>query len=225
MTRRARSEAAFLDVPEGDVRVSVRLDGEVGGAPLILFGHGAGAGIDHPLIVAIADTLVAEGLAVLRYQFPFMERQGGRGFGRDAPALATATVAAAAAFATTRAAGRPLFAGGHSYGGRMTTLAAAEGRLGGVAGLVLMSFPLHAAGRQPPTVAACERAAHLPEIDVPMLFLSGERDAMARSPRLEEVVHGCRAATLTRIEGADHGWKTARRRWPDGPFGAVAAEV
>jgi predicted alpha/beta-hydrolase family hydrolase len=220
MTRHSRSDKEFLEVPEAHMRVSVRFDGAIGQTPLIVFGHGAGAGIDHALLEGIALALVDEGLSVLRYQFPFMERRGGSGFGRDAPAVALATVAAAAELGVTRAAGMPVFVGGHSYGGRMTTLAAAAGRLSKVAGLVLLSFPLHGAKRP-----ARDRGLHLPQIDLPMLFVSGARDAMAEAPLLEEIVGACPMATCVRIDGADHGWKAARRRWPAGPLGAVAREV
>lgn len=196
------------------------MDGPVGEAPLLVFGHGAGAGIDHPSTQAIAAALVARGLAVLRYQFPFMERQGGSGFGRDALPVAVATVAAAVSRGREIAGTAPVLAGGHSYGGRMTTHAAAEGALGELAGLVLLSFPLHGA-RKPAT----ERAAHLPEIAAPMLFVSGERDAMAEAPLLEDCVAALGDARLERIPGADHGWKAPKRVWPEGPLPAVADVV
>ena len=206
-------EAAGLDV-------SLRLDGDVGRAPLLVFGHGAGAGIDHPSTAGIAAALAERGVAVLRYQFPFMEKQGGVGFGRDALPVAVATVAAAVARGRALAGGAPLFAGGHSYGGRMTTHAAAEGGLDDAAGLVLLSFPLHGAKKP-----SAERAAHLPEVAVPMLFASGARDAMAEAPLLEDCVAALGDADLVRVPGADHGWKAAKKLWPDGPLPAVADAV
>lgn len=209
-----------IEVPEAGLTVSARLDGPVGKGPLLALGHGAGAGMDHPVLGAFADAFAARGIATLRYQFPFMERKGGRGFGRDAPAVAGGTVAAAVAEAHRHAAGRPVLAGGHSYGGRMTTLAAAEGRLGGVAALVLLAFPLHGAGRP-----ATDRAAHLADLPLPMLFVSGDRDAMAAPGLLEQAVSAAADARVVRVPGADHGWKAPKRRWPEGPFEAVGAAV
>jgi predicted alpha/beta-hydrolase family hydrolase len=215
-------EALRIVVPEADLDVSARLDRPVGPAarrsdappgedaavPLLVFGHGAGAGIDHPLIEGLAAAFVAAGIAVLRYQFPFMERRGGGGFGRDPLPVAVATVAAATACARSRCEGASLFAGGHSYGARMTTHAAAAERLHGVRGCVLLSFPLHA-----PRKPSMDRGAHLDAVGLPLLFLSGSRDAMAEAPLLEALVARCGAAQLLRIEGADHGWKAPRRRW------------
>lgn len=209
-----------IEVPEAHLAVSARLGGPVGEGPLLAFGHGAGAGMDHPVLAALADAFAARGIATLRYQFPFMERKGGRGFGRDAPAVAVGTVAAAVAEARRQAAGHPVLAGGHSYGGRMTTHAAAEGRLGGVAALVLLAFPLHGAGRP-----AKDRAMHLAALRLPMLFVSGDRDAMAAPGLLEEAVPEAADACVVRIPGADHGWRVPKRRWPEGPFEAVAAAV
>ncbi|MDZ7827502.1 MAG: alpha/beta family hydrolase [Gammaproteobacteria bacterium] len=214
------SRTALLPVPEADTSVSVRFDGPLGEAPLLVFGHGAGAGIDHPLLEGFAAAFAASGLAVLRFQFPFMERRGGRGFGRDPLPVAIATVRAAVAEGRRHCADRPLFAGGHSYGGRMCSHAAVEEGLPGVSGLVLLSFPLHGAKR-PDT----QRAAHLAQVGLPMCFVSGERDAMARAPLLEEIVASLPAASLMRIPGADHGWNAPKRIWPDGPQQEVARVV
>ncbi len=213
-------DAAVLTIPEAGLDVSIRLDGPVGDAPLLVFGHGAGAGIDHATTAGIAAALAERGFAVLRYQFPFMERQGGAGFGRDPLPVALATVAAAVAHGRSLAGSAPVFAGGHSYGGRMTTHAAAEGRLDGLSGLLLLSFPLHGA-RKPGT----ERAAHLAAVKQPMLFVSGERDAMAAAPLLEDCLAALPDAQLVRIPGADHGWKAPKRLWPEGPLPPVADAV
>jgi hypothetical protein len=129
-------------------------------------------------------------------------------------------VAAAVAEAHRHAAGHPVVAGGHSYGGRMTTHAASEGRVDGVAALVLLAFPLHGAGRP-----ARDRASHLAALPLPMLFVSGERDAMAAPGLLEEALSAAADARVVRIPGADHGWKAPKRRWPEGPFEAVAAAM
>ena len=211
---------ATLPVPEAGTEVSTRFDGPIGEAPLLVFGHGAGAGVDHPLMDGFAAASTGCGLAVLRFQFPFMERRGGRGFGRDPLPVASATVRAAVAEGRRHAGDRPLFAGGHSYGGRMCSHAAVDGGLPGIERLVLLSFPLHGAKR-PDT----QRAAHLAQVGLPMCFVSGERDAMATAPLLEEVVAALPATSLTRIPGADHGWKAPKRIWPDGPQQEVARVV
>ena len=209
-----------LQVEGVELPLSTRLDGDVGRGPLLVLGHGAGAGIDHPTMKSLSAAFVAAGLTVLRYQFPFMERQGGKGFGRDAPAIACATVRAACARGVELAGGRPVLAGGHSYGGRMTTLTASAKPIAGVDGIVCLSFPLHAAKKP-----SSERAEHLASVEAPLLFVSGARDALADGPLLEEVVAALPAARLERIGGADHGWKAPRRCWPEGPFHEIAARV
>jgi predicted alpha/beta-hydrolase family hydrolase len=208
-----------LPVEEAGIDVSVRLDGPVGRAPMLVLGHGAGAGIDAPLMAALATALADRDIAVLRYQFPFMERRGGRGFGRDRLEVAVATVSAAVRLGHSHSGGHALFAGGHSYGGRMSTHAAA-GLGQALAGLVLFSFPLHAAGK--PDAA---RAAHLSALTLPLLFLSGDRDVMAEAPWLEQAVAGCAAGRLQRIPGADHGWKAPKGLWPQGVVPALADAV
>lgn len=164
-----------------------------------VFGHGAGAGMAHPFMAAFADGLAARGIATLRYQFPFMEQGSKR---PDAPKLAHATVRAAVAEAATRLAGLPLFAGGKSFGGRMSSQAQALAPLPGVRGLVFVGFPLHPAGQ--PSDA---RAAHLFEVELPMLFLQGTRDALAAPDLLRPLVQrlGVRA-TLALFDDADHAF-------------------
>jgi len=220
----APSETLRITVPAADMDVAAVIDGDPSSMPLLVFGHGAGAGIEHLGQQALAGALVTAGIATLRYHFPFMERLVAKGatrfFGRDSLPVAVATVRAAVAVGAARAE-RGLFAGGHSYGGRMTTHAAAEaGGLPGVGGLVLLSFPLHGAGK-PET----ERARHLPAIERPMLFVSGDRDALAQTPWLEDCIDALPEARLVRVAGADHGWRTARRAWPEGPFAAMAGHV
>ena len=131
--------------------------------------HGAGAGMSHPFIAAIANGLVARGMATLRYQFPYMEQGAKR---PDVPKLAQATVRAAVAEAATLVPELGLVTGGKSFGGRMTSLAQAASPLPGVRGLVFLGFPLHPPGRP-----SDERAKHLFEVKIPMLFLQGNRDA------------------------------------------------
>lgn len=151
-----------------------------GDGPCLVLAHGAGAGMTHPAMTAVADGLARRGIATLRYQFPFMERGSKR---PDSPALAQATVRAAVDAARELAAGRALFAGGRSFGGRMTSGAEAASALPGLAGLVFFAFPLHPAGRP-----GRERAAHLAAIRRPMLFLQGTRDALADLALLQATV-------------------------------------
>ncbi|CAN7405460.1 hypothetical protein LJR219_002543 [Phenylobacterium sp. LjRoot219] len=170
--------------------------------------HGAGVGMAHRAMAALDDGLAEHGVATLRYQFPYMEQGRKR---VDSPALAQATVRAAVAVAREQAAGLPLFAGGRSFGGRMTSQAQAQAALEGVRGLVFFAFPLHLAGKP-----AIERAAHLAEVAVPMLFVQGTRDALADLGLLEGVIAELGArATLQRVADADHSFhvpaKTGRK--------------
>jgi predicted alpha/beta-hydrolase family hydrolase len=166
--------------------------------------HGAGAGMTHRSMAAIADGLAERGVATLRYQFPYMERGGKR---VDPPAVAQAAVRAAAAQALRLADGAPLFAGGRSFGGRMTSEAQAKAPLEEVRGLVFFAFPLHPAGK--PSVA---RAAHLQSVQVPMLFLQGAKDALAELQLLRQTVEGLgELAELTLAQDADHAFHVPAR--------------
>ncbi|MEO8859367.1 MAG: alpha/beta family hydrolase [Burkholderiaceae bacterium] len=163
-----------------------------------VFAHGAGAGMHHRFKEAVAAGLAARGVATLRYQFPSMEAGSRR---PDSPAVAHAAVRAAVAKALALT-GLPVFAGGRSFGGRMTSQAQEQAPMDGVRGLVFMGFPLHPAGK--PSSA---RAAHLAHVKVPMLFVQGTRDKLAELPRIEKVVGDLGArATLLRIAHADHGF-------------------
>ena len=165
---------------------------------LFVFAHGAGVGMNHPSMERGARGLAERGIATLRYQFPYMENGGGR---PDPPQLAQATVRAAVAGATDLAPDLPLFAGGRSYGGRMTSQAQATAPLPRVRGLAVLGFPLHPAGK-----AGIERADHLKQVQVPMLFVSGSRDALAELVLLKPMVDGLGGqATLHVVDGADHG--------------------
>jgi uncharacterized protein len=166
--------------------------------------HGAGAGMSHPSLQATARGLAERGIATLRYQFPYMEQGGKR---PDPPKLAQASVRAAVAEAASFVPGLPLIAGGRSFGGRMTSQAQAEEPLPGVHGLAFLAFPLHAAGRP-----SDERAAHLFDVKIPMLFLQGTRDALAELELLEPLIKrlGSRA-TLKLFADADHGFHVPAR--------------
>ena len=170
----------------------------------LVLAHGAGAGMQHPFMASVADGLSARRIATLRYQFPFMEQESRR---PDRPALAEATVRAAVASAADAATGLPLFAGGKSFGGRMTSRAQAAAALPGVRGLIFFGFPLH-----PAKAPSTERATHLAEIKIPMLFLQGTRDALADFELLKTVVEPLGpSATLAAIDGADHAFHVPAR--------------
>jgi uncharacterized protein len=166
--------------------------------------HGAGAGMAHPFMQAVAEGLGQRGIATLRYQFPYMERRSRR---PDPPRLAHATVRAAVAMAAQRVPALPLVAGGKSFGGRMTSQAQAASPLPGVRGLVFLGFPLHPAGRP-----SDERAEHLADVQVPMLFLQGTRDELAEMRLLHPVIErlGTRA-TLRVLQDADHSFHVPAR--------------
>lgn len=164
-----------------------------------VFAHGAGAGMAHASMATIAAGLGERGIATLRYQFPYMENASKR---PDSPAVAHVAVRAAVAEAARCCAGLPLIAGGKSFGGRMTSQAQAIAALPGVRGLAFLGFPLHPAGKP-----SSDRAEHLAEIDIPMLFLQGTRDALAEWNLLESVVARLgKPATLHGVREADHSF-------------------
>ena len=178
---------------------------------LYVLAHGAGAGMRHPFMESIAQGLATRGIGTLRYQFPYMEHGRRR---IDPEPIVLETVRAAVEAGREAAGGRPLLAGGKSFGGRMTSRAAAgpalragTAPLAGVAGLVFLGFPLHPAGQ--PGVS---RADHLAKVDLPMLFLQGTRDTLADLALLEPIVRklGDRA-TLRVIEHADHSFHVQKR--------------
>ena len=167
---------------------------------LYVFAHGAGAGMTHKAMESNAEGLSERGIATLRYQFPYMEKGSRR---VDPPRIAHASVRAAVAKASELAPDLPLFAGGRSFGGRMTSQAQAAEPLPGVRGLAFVGFPLHPAGKR-----GIERAEHLAKVQLPMLFVSGERDALAEMDLLEPVIAGLgNRATLRVIADADHSLK------------------
>jgi predicted alpha/beta-hydrolase family hydrolase len=166
--------------------------------------HGAGAGMAHPFMTAIADGLAERGVASLRYQFLYMELGSKR---PDTPKVAHAAVRAAVEEAARRLPELPLFAGGKSFGGRMTSQAQAGSPLPGVRGLVFLGFPLHPAGKP-----SNERAKHLSDVNLPMLFLQGTRDDLAELSLLEPVCHELGArATLKLFTDADHSFHVPAR--------------
>jgi predicted alpha/beta-hydrolase family hydrolase len=187
---------------------------------LYILAHGAGAGMRHPFLGRMAETLALQGVATLRYQFPYMERKARR---PDLPAVATATVRAAVALAHRLAPELPLIAGGKSFGGRMTSTAQAAEPLPGVRGLAFLGFPLH-----PPGKPAVTRGEHLDAVRVPMLFLQGDRDEFAEPLLLRQVLRNLGArATLHLVNGGDHSFSVPKKsgRSADDVFAELATAV
>jgi len=166
---------------------------------LFVLAHGAGAGMRHRFMEQVAVKLATVNVATLRYQFPYMEKRTKR---PDSEAVLTDTVRAAVVAAKKAAGELPLFAGGKSMGGRMTSLAAAKAPIDGVHGLIFFGFPLHAAGRP-----GAERGAHLMDVKIPMLFLRGSRDALAELKLLKPLCAKLgKRAELFVVEGGDHSF-------------------
>ena len=179
--------------------VSALLEKPAGARALLVLAHGAGAGMKHAFLQSVAEGFAKRSIATLRYQFPYMEEGSKR---PDAPKVAQETVRAAVGAADGLAGGLPLFAGGKSFGGRMTSQAQAAEPLPGVRGLVFFGFPLHPTGRP-----GQERAQHLFEVKVPMLFLQGTRDALADLALLRPIVERLGpAAALEIFDEADHSF-------------------
>ena len=189
---------------EGSGEVSALLNEPTSARWILVLGHGAGAGMSHPFLENLSNQLGDVGFASLRYQFPYMES---RRRVPDSPRVLTATVAAAVRKASELAPGLPLFAGGKSMGGRMTSQAAAEGLLEGATALVFFGFPLH-----PPNRPGTTRADHLAKVRLPMLFLQGTHDAFADLELLRPIIAklGSRA-TLHLFEDADHSFHVPKK--------------
>lgn len=168
-----------------------------------LFGHGAGAGMRHAFMESFAASLMQRNIATLRYQFPYVEAGSKR---PDSRKVLLQTVRSAVAVANDRLPDVPLFAGGKSMGGRMTSLAASEERLPKVRGIIFVGFPLHPARK-----VSTERSDHLPAIDLPLLFLQGTRDALADLQKITEVCSALPRASLHIVQDADHSFKVLKR--------------
>jgi hypothetical protein len=167
----------------------------------LVLAHGAGAGMTHTSMQAIADAFAERRIATLRFNFPFIDAGRSR---VDPPAVATACIAAAFAAAAERTS-LPIWLGGHSFGGRMASHAVLDAPLE-PRGLIFCAFPLH-----PPGKPATLRAQHLSSVRTPMLFLSGTRDKLAESSLLEPTVRGLSNAELHFLETADHGYRVLKR--------------
>ncbi len=193
-----------IAVSESGDEVSGLLEHPTDADCLLVFAHGAGADMNHAFMEATSQSLKALHIATLRYQFPYMEQ------GRRSPSprrVLLATVRAAVAEAVSQAPDLPLLAGGKSMGGRMTSLAASEAPLPRVEALVFFGFPLHPAGKP-----STDRADHLADVPLPMLFLQGTRDKLADLELLERVHKPLRSRThLHIVEGADHSFHVLKR--------------
>jgi uncharacterized protein len=197
------AESFRLETPKGEVSAAWHDAGKRASA--VVVAHGAGAGMDHPFMKGFCEELAGAGVSALRFNFPYMEA-GRRSPG--SPKDATAAVVAAVDAATTRTGGRPVFAGGKSYGGRMASMAAADGMP--AAGLVFLGYPLHAPGRsdQP-------RDEHLYTLKIPMLFLQGTKDPFADPDVLAGVLRKLgKRATYVPFDGAGHSFERSRKDKP-----------
>ncbi|MFC0776245.1 alpha/beta hydrolase family protein [Terrimonas alba] len=170
---------------------------------IITLAHGAGAGMNHSFMVTLAQLLSEQGIATLRFNFPFAENKKGR---PDIPAVAHATIASAIANAQKLFPELPLFAAGKSFGGRMTSQYLSAHPDAAVKGIIFYGFPLH-----PPGKPSTERAEHLKEIKTPMLFLQGTKDELAAWDLIEPVCKSLKFAELVKIEGANHAFKAGKQ--------------
>lgn len=195
-------ELKFLATPEKG-EVSALLMRPENASHVLVLGHGASTNMRHKTLQTIAENLAEQGIATFRYNFPYSEN----GTYRDSTATCVATIRSAVAAAHDAAPDLPILAGGHSFGGRMTTTAASEEPLENVVGIVLFSFPLHMPGK-PDT----NRAEHLSNVTVPILFLSGTRDTLAELGLLQPVVKKLgKQATLHLLDTADHSYKILKK--------------
>lgn len=205
----------FIATPEKG-EVSALYARPRGAKALLVLGHGSGTNMRHRFMQDLSDALNEVGVATFRFNYPYSEKGGG---GMDGEKVRLATVRAAIETAMKRARGLSVFAAGHSMSGRMISMAFAENPIDGLKGIIFFAFPLYAS--KPDTA----RAAHLKDVAVPMLFLSGQRDRMADLDLLSPVVEGLEHAALHVVDTADHGFKVLKRRNTDEPVMAELARV
>lgn len=170
---------------------------------LFVFAHGAGAGMNHPFMTSLSNELAVMGIGTLRFNFPFTENKKKR---PDMPAVAYQTIEAIVKQAEILFPQLPLFIGGKSFGGRMSSQLAAKQMLKNVKGLIFVGFPLH-----PPGKPSIDRADHLKEIKIPLLFLQGTRDELADWNLIKQVTSTLPLATLQKFDGADHSFKVTKQ--------------
>jgi len=184
-------------------RLSTIIDVPKNATAVLVLAHGAGAGMAHPVMRSLASTLNAHGIATLRFQFPYMDKKSKR---PDKPSVAVATIAAAVKTAAKKCPKLPIFAGGKSFGGRMTTTAASLGQLENVRGILCFGFPLH-----PPKVPSLDRAEHLKQVGIPTLWIQGTRDDLADLKLIRKVVKAHHTwLKLHVIEGANHSFEVLK---------------
>ena len=184
-------------------KVSAAYDVPANATCLLSLAHGAGANMDHAFMVSLAEALSAADIGTMRFNFPFMENKKGR---PDSPAVAHQTIGVAINKARDLFPELPLFAAGKSFGGRMSSQYLSTHPEAAVQGIVFYGFPLHAAGK--PSI---DRAIHLKDIKVPMLFLQGTKDMLAQWDLIEEVCGSLKKAKLVKLEGADHSFKAGKQ--------------
>lgn len=211
-------ELKFIATEEkGEVSaILARPGGPATAKALLVLGHGSGTNMRHRFMEELSEALNDAGVATFRFNYPYSERGGG---GMDGEKVRLATVRAAIEMAQREAGELPVFAGGHSMSGRMVSMACALEPIEGLGGIVCFAFPLHASKRN------TERAEHLKSVEVPMLFLSGQRDSMADLDLLQPVVSDLANATLHVVDTADHGFKVLKRRNTDEPVMEELARI
>jgi hypothetical protein len=170
---------------------------------LFVFAHGAGAGMNHPFMTTLSKALASQGIGTFRFNFPFTEQKKKR---PDVPAVAHKTIEVVIQKAKELFPGTPVFAGGKSFGGRMTSQYLSKPDSEKVQGVIFVGFPLH-----PPGNPSIDRAEHLQTVQVPMLFLQGTRDALATWELINQVTHALPQAVLLKFEGADHSFKAGKQ--------------
>lgn len=197
------SKKFTIQVSSAIGKVSAKLVSPEHPGCILTLAHGAGADMDHSFMEQLAVSLGEAGIATLRFNFPFTEYKKGR---PDSPAVAHETIAAAIAKAHDLFPKLPLFVSGKSFGGRMTSQYLSANHDQAVKGIIFFGFPLHPAGKP-----STDRAEHLKEVKIPMLFLQGTKDALATWDLIEEVCESLRKATLVKLEGADHSFKAGKK--------------
>jgi predicted alpha/beta-hydrolase family hydrolase len=198
-----KANSLMLDVSASAGKVSAEYIVPDNPGHIVTLAHGAGAGMNHPFMVAMAKKLAELGVASLRFNFPFIEQKKRR---PDLPAVAHKTIEAAINDVKKNHPNLPLYLSGKSFGGRMSSQLLAAHPIEAVKGIIFFGFPLHPSGKP-----STERAEHLRQVKVPMLFLQGTRDELATPELIEEVTSSLKNATLIKLEGADHAFKAGKQ--------------
>jgi uncharacterized protein len=197
------TKSLMLDVSASAGKVSAEYIVPDSVTRIVALAHGAGAGMNHSFMVALAKKLAELGVASLRFNFPFIEQKKRR---PDLPAVAHKTIEAAINEVKQSYPNVPLYLSGKSFGGRMSSQYLAAHHDAAVRGIIFFGFPLHPSGK--PSI---DRAEHLKEVKVPMLFLQGTRDELATPELIEQVTSSLKNATLMKLEGADHAFKAGKQ--------------